>query len=97
MLIGYIGGTVLSRLINYPKDKSFKITALVRSSEKADKLKSKFGVEPIIGSYAELDKLEDASSKAEIVIAAVSRLNFIFEDHFRGSFAEHCDLAGGLR
>lgn len=74
MLTGYIGGTVLSRLLDHPKAKAFKITVLVRSPEKAEKLKA-FGVEPIIGSYADLDKLEVASSKADIVIAAVSLRN----------------------
>ncbi|KIM87550.1 hypothetical protein PILCRDRAFT_95788 [Piloderma croceum F 1598] len=37
---GYIGGTVLSRLLTHPSAPTFKITALVRSPEKAAKLQS---------------------------------------------------------
>ncbi|KAK0439027.1 uncharacterized protein EV420DRAFT_1203380 [Desarmillaria tabescens] len=65
---GYIGGTVLERFLSHPNASSFHITALVRSSEKAEKLK-KFGVEPILGSLSDLQLLEDSAANADAVVA----------------------------
>jgi len=64
---GYIGGTVLQKLLEHVDRDSFKITALIRDEEKATKLKT-FGVNPIIGSLDDLDKLERSSSDADVVI-----------------------------
>ena len=36
MLTGYIGGSVLSRLLEHPSASTFDITVLVRSEEKAN-------------------------------------------------------------
>ncbi|KAF8961483.1 hypothetical protein BDZ97DRAFT_1759854 [Flammula alnicola] len=71
---GYIGGTVLTRLLQHPDAASFQITALVRSAETGEKLKT-LGVEVIIGSYTDenLGFLTEAASKADVVIA-VARL-----------------------
>ncbi|KAF8158469.1 hypothetical protein B0H34DRAFT_846653 [Crassisporium funariophilum] len=67
---GYIGGSVLARLLKHPDIKSFQITALVRSSEKAEKLKT-LGVETVLGSYTDEDLsfLTEAASKADVVFA----------------------------
>ncbi|KAJ3516695.1 hypothetical protein NLJ89_g967 [Agrocybe chaxingu] len=69
---GYIGGSVLSRLLKHKDAASFHITALVRSTEKAEKIKT-LGVETIIGSYTDEDLtfLKEAASKADVVITAV--------------------------
>jgi uncharacterized protein YbjT (DUF2867 family) len=65
---GYIGGSVTERLLAYP---NAVITALIRSEEKASKLKS-LGVVPILGSHADLDKIEKAASEADVVFSCVS-------------------------
>ena len=67
---GYIGGSVLTRLLEHPNVNSFQITTLVRSPEKAEKLKS-LGVNAVIGSLLELDKVEKLASEADVVFATV--------------------------
>lgn len=70
---GYIGGSVLDRLLKHPDASSFKITALVRSVEKGDKLKN-LGVNIAIGTYdaEDLSFLTDAVSQADVVFSVVS-------------------------
>ncbi|KAI0940979.1 hypothetical protein AcV7_003207 [Taiwanofungus camphoratus] len=65
---GYIGGAILTRLLNHPSASKLDITALVRNSEKARRLES-FGIKTVIGSHSDLDKLETLSSQAHIVIS----------------------------
>jgi len=65
---GYIGGSVVARLLEHPNASSFQITALVRSPEKAAKLES-VGVRTAIGSLSELDKVEKLTSEADVVIS----------------------------
>lgn len=65
---GYIGGAVISRLIQHPDAKSFEISALVRTAEKAKKLET-LGVRPVIGSYSDLKVLTEEAAKADYVIA----------------------------
>lgn len=66
---GYIGGSVLTRLLDHPRASSFKITAIVRSSAKASLLE-KYGIQTIIGSHDESDKVEPAAAEADIIFAA---------------------------
>ena len=60
----------MSRLLEHPNTSTFQITALVRSPEKAAKLGS-VGVNAIVGSFAELDKMEKLASEADVVIDTV--------------------------
>ncbi len=66
---GYLGGSILSRLLTIVD--SSTITALVRSTEKADKLRP-LGINTLIGSYTDFDVLTDAASKADVIFACVS-------------------------
>jgi len=77
--LGYIGGSVLSRLLKHPNAATFHITALARSSDKADKLKT-LGVDTIIGSYTDEDLtyLTEAAANADVVFAIVSNAIAIF-------------------
>jgi len=68
MWLGYLGGSVLQRLLDHGDADKFKITVLVRSPEKAAKLKP-FGVEPVIASLSDLDIVERESSKADVVFS----------------------------
>lgn len=70
MLLGYIGGAVLTKLLEHPKANDFHITALVRSTEKAEKLKS-VGVTPVIGSLDDTDLVHKLSLDSDIVISMV--------------------------
>lgn len=62
---GYIGGSVLDLLLKFP-DK-YKITALVRSKEAAEKLKT-LNVTPILGSLNDADVLAKAAKEADMVV-----------------------------
>jgi len=64
---GYIGGSVVARLLEHPNVRNFQITALVRSPEKAAKLET-LGIKTVVGSFTELDKMEKLSSEADVII-----------------------------
>ena len=61
---------MLSRFLKHPNAASFNITALVRSSEKAQKLET-FGVSPVVGSHTDVALMEKLSANADVVIATV--------------------------
>jgi uncharacterized protein YbjT (DUF2867 family) len=65
---GYIGGSILSRLLSHP---SFSITALVRSPEKAAKLEG-LGITCVLADLGELEKVEAATEGADYVFSTVS-------------------------
>lgn len=69
---GYIGGAVLVRLLEHPDVATFEFTALVRSAEKALKLKE-IGVNAVVGSLQDLSLLEALASEADIVISMVRK------------------------
>ncbi|OSD07456.1 NAD-P-binding protein [Trametes coccinea BRFM310] len=65
---GYIGATVLQRLLQHPNAARFELTALVRSPEKARILAEEYGVRAVVGSNAELEKLTQLAEGADIVL-----------------------------
>ncbi|KAI5997249.1 hypothetical protein F5J12DRAFT_895891 [Pisolithus orientalis] len=67
---GYIGGTVLTRLVDHPTFANFEITLLIRPSKK-DKISTfhSLGLNTVLGSYNDLDILEEQASKADIVFS----------------------------
>ncbi|KAL0954821.1 hypothetical protein HGRIS_003766 [Hohenbuehelia grisea] len=65
---GYVGGSFLTRLLEHPKIDSFAITALVRSPEKAEKLKG-LGVKVVVGSHSDLTVIEKLASESDVVAA----------------------------
>ncbi|GBE86890.1 NAD(P)-binding protein [Sparassis latifolia] len=66
---GYIGGALLTRLLAHPSAKTFDITVFLRSAEKAKLLESNFGVKAVVGTLAELDKLEEQTAAAHVVFS----------------------------
>jgi hypothetical protein len=60
---------VLLRFLKHPDASSFNITVLVRSAEKAEKLKA-FGVNPVLGSHSDAPLVEELTAQADVVIAA---------------------------
>ena len=69
---GYIGGAVLARLFQHANANSFEITTIVRSADKADILKSKFGANAVVGTFQDLDKIETLAENAHVVLHPVS-------------------------
>ena len=64
--------------MKHPEASSFEITALVRSAEKAEKLKT-LGVKTVIGSYTDpdLSVIKNAAAESDVVFAIV-RLSVFF-------------------
>jgi len=71
---GYIGGSVLERLLDHPDAHNFEITTLVRSHEKAEGFK-KFGINTVVGSFSDTQLLEDLTAAADVVIDTVDADN----------------------
>ena len=67
---GYIGGSVVSRLLDHPQAASFEIKALVRSKEKCSAFE-KVGMQAVVGSLDELDKVEALASGADVIFSMV--------------------------
>ncbi|GJE88579.1 nucleoside-diphosphate-sugar epimerase-like protein [Phanerochaete sordida] len=65
---GYIGGTVLCRLLAHSSANVFDITALIRSEDKAKGYES-FGVKPVVGSWTDLALVERLAEQAHIVFS----------------------------
>ncbi|KAF8992276.1 NAD(P)-binding protein [Cyathus striatus] len=65
---GYIGGSVLSQFIDRDNFNSFNITALVRSEEKAEKLRS-IGINAVVGSHLDLPLVEKLAKESEAILS----------------------------
>jgi nucleoside-diphosphate-sugar epimerase len=65
---GYIGGSILTSLLQHPNSSNFKITALVRGDESRVKKLASVGVTPLIGSNDSYDIIEKAASESHVVI-----------------------------
>ncbi|KAI0060393.1 NAD(P)-binding protein [Artomyces pyxidatus] len=64
---GYIGGTVLQRLLDHTERASFEITVLVRQPAKAVKLAS-LGLQAMVGSLDDVPLVRELASNADVVI-----------------------------
>ncbi|KAH9003177.1 hypothetical protein EDB86DRAFT_3117868 [Lactarius hatsudake] len=64
---GYIGGSVLQRLLDHPKSDTFEITALVRNADKATLLNT-VGVNTAVASLSDLDKLTELAAASDVII-----------------------------
>ena len=69
--IGYVGGSVLHRLLVHPSASTFDITALVRDETKAKKLEEKFGVHSVVGSLKDTALVEKLAENAHVVFSLV--------------------------
>lgn len=61
----------MERFLDHPDAASFHIVALVRSAEKAEKLKALFGVDTVVGSMSDHTLAEKLASEADVVISVV--------------------------
>ncbi|CAF4158902.1 unnamed protein product, partial [Rotaria sordida] len=65
---GYIGGSILTALLQHPNVLNFKITVLLRGDESRVKKLESIGVIPQIGSNDSNDIIEKAASQSDVVI-----------------------------
>lgn len=73
--LGYIGGSVLSKLLRHPSSDTFDITIIVRSEEKAKKFES-LGVKAVVGSFKQdHDLLQRCTENAHVVFSCVRNVN----------------------
>ena len=68
---GYIGGTVLAKLLASPQASNWTITALTRNKDTVQKLQD-LGVTPLVGSLDDAELLKKAVTEADITIHAAS-------------------------
>ena len=72
---GYIGGTVLQKLLSLPTPPSL-ITTLVRDPKKAELIQkldvAGVKMQPIVGSLEDLDKLRQAAEEHDVVISTAN-------------------------
>lgn len=61
---------MLTKLLAHPDVKTFEITVLVRSEEKAHKLET-FGVKTAVGSFDDIQLVEKLSETAHVVFSVV--------------------------
>lgn len=73
---GFVGGSVLSRLIEHPTFEHAEIWVLIRPSKK-DKIPAlhSLGVKTVLGSYDDLDLLEDQAAHADVVFSCADADN----------------------
>lgn len=64
---------MLQRLLDHPKRDTFEITALVRNADKA-KLLNTLGINTIVASLSDLDKLTEFAATSDVVIHTVITL-----------------------
>jgi len=69
--LGYIGGSVLAHFLKHPERNEFEFTALVRSADKAEKFRQQFSVNAIRGSFSDSGLIEEAASRADVVLSLV--------------------------
>jgi nucleoside-diphosphate-sugar epimerase len=65
---GYIGGSVLHRLLKHPDASKFRITSVVRAKDKAAKLEN-FGIKTVVGSHSDKRLMRKLAADADVIFA----------------------------
>lgn len=68
---------MLEAFLNRPDASEIDIVAIVRSPEKAKKLRDDFGVETVVGSFSDLPLIEKLASEANVTIAMVRGIDLL--------------------
>ncbi|KAJ7581529.1 hypothetical protein C8J56DRAFT_1102765 [Mycena floridula] len=66
---GYIGGSILSLLLEHKNRAHFNITVLVRSEDKAEKIRNATGINVLVGTHQDVKLVEDLASKADVIFS----------------------------
>jgi nucleoside-diphosphate-sugar epimerase len=65
---GYIGGSILTALLQHPNASNFKINALIRGDDERVKKLASLHVKPLVGSNESFEIIEKAATESHIVI-----------------------------
>ncbi|TFK40286.1 hypothetical protein BDQ12DRAFT_602474 [Crucibulum laeve] len=65
---GYIGGSVLTRLLSHPLSDTFQTTVLVRDASKATQFRT-MGIKAVVGTNLDLALIQGLAAEADLVIA----------------------------
>ncbi|KDR76264.1 hypothetical protein GALMADRAFT_156362 [Galerina marginata CBS 339.88] len=90
---GFIGGSILQRLLDHPDAAKFNFTALVRSKEKADKFNA-IGVKGVTGTLQDLPLLENLSADADIVLSNADNDDLDMAQAILRGMKRHRDATG---
>ncbi|KAI0360027.1 NAD-P-binding protein [Trametes cingulata] len=90
---GYIGGSVLTDLLNTKEDSTLDITVLTRSPEKAQ-LFERFGVSTVVGSLDDVEKLEAIAEQSDVVIECADADHIASTKAFLAGFRKRYEKTG---
>ncbi|KAI5120417.1 hypothetical protein M0805_006918 [Coniferiporia weirii] len=93
---GYIGGSILWRLLRHNDVKSFRIRALVRDVAKAKRIADEFGVDTVVGNLSELRKLESLAAEADYVITTADIVDYSATKAILKGMKEHWKSTGKI-
>ncbi|KAJ3566143.1 hypothetical protein NP233_g7180 [Leucocoprinus birnbaumii] len=91
--VGYIGGSILDRLLARTDSSTFQITTLVRSEDKAGPLRS-YNITPVIGSFDDLSLIENLAANADVVFDAADADNLDATKAFLRGFKRRYQVTG---
>ncbi|PAV17650.1 NAD-binding protein [Pyrrhoderma noxium] len=91
---GYIGGSVLWRLLNHSDCSSFTIKALFRDRTKANRFQDEFSVESVVGNLSELKKLETLASEADYIFTTANIVDYSATLAILKGMKKHNELTG---
>ncbi|KAJ3532955.1 hypothetical protein NM688_g7347 [Phlebia brevispora] len=89
---GFLGGSILTRLLARPDASSYDITALVRDPVKAKKLES-FGIKTVIGSLTEISQLAE---QAHVVFSCADCDNLDHVQHVLAGLKKRHEATGDI-
>ncbi|KAN0073836.1 hypothetical protein V8E55_012090 [Tylopilus felleus] len=76
---GYVGGTVIDRLLKHPTFETSEFTVLVRKADAVPAFKS-LGIKTVLGSYDDHELLEKQASLSDIVFSIADSDNALAND-----------------
>ncbi|KAI0649350.1 NAD-P-binding protein [Trametes meyenii] len=93
---GYVGGSVLGLILEDQGSAAiYNVTALVRDADKAKKLEG-FGVNSVIGSLDDLDRLEAIASESDVIIECADADHIASTKAFLAGFKKRHEWTGKM-
>ncbi|TFK72944.1 NAD(P)-binding protein [Pluteus cervinus] len=90
---GYIGGSVLTRLLSHPHSDAFQIVVLVRSPEKAHQFR-KMGIKAVIGDLGNSSLLRELAGAVDVVFSCADADNLGSVKAILSGLKDHYERTG---